>query len=176
MNKLLDGNEMRILGDLCNFKNGKGIKKESLIEGDYPVIGGGQKPMGYHNKYNTDENTILCSSSGAYSGYISKYKEKVWASDCFAIVPKTNLIDNDYLYYYLKTLQGDIYKYQTGSAQPHVYSRNLETMKIYLPIIENQKEIVEYCKFNCNLIEQLNCEINKNRVQACNFIMRILKN
>ena len=34
-------------------------KNDTLVEGEYPVIGGGQKPMGFHNEYNTNENTIF---------------------------------------------------------------------------------------------------------------------
>ena len=102
--KIFGENVVKTLGEVCNFKNGKGIKKDTLIEGEYPVIGGGQKPMGFHNEYNTNENTILCSSSGAYAGFISKYDKKVWASDCFSIIPKENSIDNNYLYYLLKNL------------------------------------------------------------------------
>jgi len=32
--------------------------------------------MGYHNDYNTDENTIIISKDGAYAGYVSKYNKK----------------------------------------------------------------------------------------------------
>jgi hypothetical protein len=91
-----EGVVVKTLGEVCDFQNGKGIKKGALVEGEYPVIGGGQKPMGFHNEYNTCENTILCSSSGAYAGFISKYNKKVWASDCFSIIPK-NSINKEYL-------------------------------------------------------------------------------
>ena len=137
---------VKTLGEVCNFKNGKGIKKDTLIEGEYPVIGGGQKPMGFHNEYNTDENTILCASSGS-AGFISKYDKKVWASDCFSIIPKNNLINNTYLYYLLKTIQDKIYKLQTGTAQQHVYSKDLQNIKIPIPSIERQQEIVKYLDF-----------------------------
>jgi type I restriction enzyme S subunit len=142
-----DGVVVKTLGEVCNFKNGKGIKKDRLIEGEYPVIGGGQKPMGFHNKYNSDENTILCSSSGAYAGFISKYDKKVWASDCFSIIPKNNSINNTYLYYLLKTIQDKIYKLQTGTAQPHIYSKDLQNIKIPIPTLERQQEIVKYLDF-----------------------------
>ena len=152
--KYEDGIVVKTLGEVCEFKNGKGIKKENLKDGEYPVIGGGQKPMGLHNEYNTNENMILCSSSGAYAGYISKYDKKVWASDCFSIKPIKNIIDNNYLYYLLKLyLQDTIYKLQTGTAQPHVYSKNLEKLKIPIPSIEKQKEIISYLDFiyeKCN--------------------------
>ena len=169
-------NEMKTLEDICEFKNGKGIKKENLKNGEYPVIGGGQKPMGLHNEYNTNENVILCSSSGAYAGYISKYDKKVWASDCFSIIPKNKLINNTYLYFTLKlSLQNKIYKSQTGTAQPHIYSKNLEKLKIPVPSIEKQKEIVEYCELNNNLIKQLENEIEQNKIQANLFLSNIVK-
>jgi type I restriction-modification system DNA methylase subunit/restriction endonuclease S subunit len=132
------------LSEVCEFKNGKGIKKDTLIDGEYPVIGGGKKPLGYHNEYNRNENTILCSSSGANSGYISKYKTKVWASDCFSIKSKkTDILVEQYLYYYLICIQTKIYTLQNGAGQPHVYSKDLEKIKIPIPSIENQNKIVE---------------------------------
>jgi type I restriction enzyme, S subunit len=173
--KIFGENVVKTLGEVCNFKNGKGIKKDTLVEGEYPVIGGGQKPMGFHNEYNTNENTILCSSSGAYAGFISKYDKKVWASDCFSIIPKDKYIENNYLYYLLKITQDKIYKSQTGTAQPHVYSKDLQDLKIPIPSLERQKEIVEYCEYNDTLIKQLEKEIENNKKQAQQFITGIVK-
>jgi type I restriction enzyme S subunit len=172
--KKIGENVIKTLGEVCNFKNGKGIKKDTLVEGEYPVIGGGQKPMGFHNEYNTIENTILCSSSGAYAGFISKYDKKVWASDCFSIIPKDKYIENNYLYYLLKMTQDKIYKSQTGTAQPHVYSKDLQDLKIPIPSLERQKEIIEYCEYNDSLIKQLEREIENNKTQAKQFIDDII--
>jgi len=166
---------MKTLGDICEFKNGKGIKKDTLINGEYPVIGGGQKPMGYHNEYNTDENTILCSSSGAYAGFINKYDKKAWASDCFSIIPNNNSISNTFLYYLLKTIQDKIYNLQTGTAQPHIYSKDLQKIEIPILSLERQKEIVDYCEANDNLIKQLEKEIETNKTIAQQFITDIVK-
>jgi hypothetical protein len=167
-----EGVVVKTLGEVCNFKNGKGIKKVSLVGGEYPVIGGGKKPIGFHNEYNTKENTILCSSSGS-AGYISKYATKVWASDCFAIIPKdTSTIDNNYVYYFLKmTQQDNIYKLQTGSAQPHVYSKDLQNLRIPIPPLEKQREIVKYLKDNDAHIKQLETEIEEKKKQAQQYMM-----
>lgn len=172
--KIFGENEVKTLGEVCKFKNGKGIKKDTLVEGEYPVIGGGQKPMGFHNEYNTDENTILCSSSGAYAGFISKYDKQVWASDCFSIIPII-AINSNYLYYLLKMFQDKIYKLQTGTAQPHIYSKDLEQIKIPIPSLERQTEIVEYCDNNDLLIKQLEKEIESNKKQATLFMATIIK-
>lgn len=139
-----EGIEWIELGKVCEFKNGKGIKRSMLIDGSYPVIGGGKKPLGFHNEYNREENTILCASSGS-SGYISKYLSKVWASDCFSINTKNKTILNEeYLFYYLLFIQNNIYKLQNGAAQQHVYSKDLQKIKIPIIPIEKQNKIVKF--------------------------------
>lgn len=157
---------VKTLGEVCEFKNGKGIKKDTLIEGEYPVIGGGQKPMGFHNEYNTEENTILCSSSGAYAGFISKYDKKVWASDCFSIIPKNNSINNTYLYYLLKTIQDKIYKLQTGTAQPHIYSKDLQNLKIPILSLERQEEIIKDMDEISNSIDTIKLRVKQLKYEG----------
>jgi len=141
-NTKYEGLEYKKLGDMCDFKNGKQLSKKNFIKGNYQVIGGGQNPIGYHNSYNREENTIICSSSGAYSGFISKYNLKIWASDCFSISPN-KLLDKDYLFLFLKKNQREIYKLQSGSGQPHVYSKDISKMLIPVPPIEIQNLIVK---------------------------------
>ena len=123
--------ELVEMKDLCDFKKGKQLSKNKFVEGEYPVIGGGISPTGYHDSFNMNENTILCSSSGNNAGYISRYPSKVWASDCFAVIPKH--INDDYMYYMLLALHNSISELQNGSAQPHVYAKDLEKMKIPVP-------------------------------------------
>tara|TARA_B100001250_G_scaffold412517_1_gene443935 strand:- start:381 stop:2993 length:2613 start_codon:yes stop_codon:yes gene_type:complete len=144
-----EGIVVKTLGEICEFKNGKNITKSELVEGEYPVIGGGQKPLGYHNKYNVNENTIIISKDGAYAGYISKYDTKAFVSnhgiyiDCF----NENVL-KDYIYYYLKlSLQDKLYKLQTGAAQPGIKKENVGKLQVPIPSLEKQKEIVEYLDF-----------------------------
>lgn len=140
----VEGIEYKKLNDVCIFKSGKQISKEKFEKGDYPVIGGGCNPTGYHNEYNRDENTILCSSSGANAGFISKYATKIWASDCFSIHSKNGeTLDELYLFHFLKNIQKQIYECQTGSAQPHIYSKSIENIEIPIPSIEVQQMIVK---------------------------------
>jgi restriction endonuclease S subunit len=166
--------EIKKLGDVCIFQNGKGINKSELIEGEYPVIGGGKKPLGFHNNFNRDENTILCSSSGCYSGYISKYLSKIWASDCFSIKPNEMIINNNYLYYYLVSKQEEIYKLQKGNAQPHVYSSDLSNLEIPIPPLEIQEKIIEVLDNIYKKIEENNKNIEFNN-ELIKIIMSQIK-
>jgi type I restriction-modification system DNA methylase subunit len=136
--------EIKNLGDICELKRGKILTLSQLIDGKYPVIGGGQKPMGYHNEYNRNSNTILISQSGSYAGYVSIYQEKVWASDCFSIEPiDITILTQKYLWYYLKYNQKNIYKLQHGNGQPHINTTDMTIFKIPVPSLDIQEEIIK---------------------------------
>jgi restriction endonuclease S subunit len=154
--KLVDSTwEVKKLSEVCEFKNGKSITRAELTPGDYPVVGGGQSPLGTHNKFNKDENVILCSSTGDYSGFISQYNKKIWASDCFSIHPNKNLL-NTYLFYYLKYQQELIYKLQHGATHKHINGTDISTIDIPICSFEKQIEIVKQCETYDAQITQLN--------------------
>jgi restriction endonuclease S subunit len=132
--------EWKKLGDVCEIKSGKQLSKKHFKEGPYPVIGGGQTPTGYHSEYNKEAHTILCSQSGS-AGFISRYSTPIWASDCFGICAFEE-ITNDFLYYYLKSIQHGIYKLQSGAGPPHVYSRDIQNLDIPIPTQLIQTEVV----------------------------------
>ena len=150
-----EGIVVKTLGDICEFKNGTNITKDKLIIGEYPVVGGGQSPLGYHNIYNVDENTILISKDGAYAGFVSKYNKKVFVSNHGIYISKIKEnINKDYIYYLLKiVIQQKLYDLQKGTAQPGVNKADIEKLKIPVPSLEKQKEIVSYLDFiyeKCN--------------------------
>ena len=144
--RLLDESVQRFSGEwskgtLANFakiKKGKALSSKDLKEGSYPVIAGGKSSPYTHSDF-THENIITVSASGAYAGYIAYFDYKIWASDCSVIEPKG---DNNirYLYYWLTNQQQKIYTLQSGGAQPHIYPRDLESLKISIPnSVEQQK-------------------------------------
>lgn len=161
--ELLKDCEIKTLGEVCEFKNGKGLKRSELVNGIYPVIGGGMKPLGYHDKHNRKANTILCSSSGANAGYISRYNVEVWASDCFSIESKHDDILNDFLYYYLVNKQSEIYKKQTGSGQPHVYSKDIDVMLLPYASLELQQQCIEIFQEKETYLNEMQTKIEKEK-------------
>ena len=76
-------------------------------------------------------------------------------------------------YYYLQTI--DFQKFRTGSAHPKLSGSSLKSIKIHIPTLERQKEIVEYCEYNDTLVKQLEKEIENNKKQAQQFITGIVK-
>lgn len=90
------------LRDICEIKPGKSLSKDDIIEGTYPVIGGGVKPMGFHNTFNINENEIIISKIGT-AGYVAFTNHKTFlTSSGIYLINISNIINKKYLYYYLK--------------------------------------------------------------------------
>ena len=167
---------MKPLGELCCFKSGKQLTKSNFKIGIYPVIGTGQTPKGLHNEFNKDKNTILCMSRGAYAGLISKYEYEVWACDCFSIHSKNKMIlDEKYLYYYLKSIQTKIYKLHSGTVNTRIYLQSVKNLKIPLPSMKQQISIIEFYESNQVKINELENEIKKIKEIETNYISNIFK-
>lgn len=156
------------LGEVCTYERGKTISKKDTIPGDVPVIAGGMRPAYYHNASNREAGTIAVSGSGAYAGFVSYWDIPVFLSDSFSVHP-SDVLDRRYLYYYLKNKQYQIYNLQRGSGVPHVYGKDLMELKIQIPPIEIQLEIVRMLDnittLNAQLIDELESEIEARKKQ-----------
>lgn len=130
------------LGEVCVFQRGQSITKKDIIEGDIPVVAGGQTPAYYHNKANREKNIITISSSG-YAGYVNFWTVPIFCSDSFTVKPKDdNQFIIRYLYYFLKSRQKNIYSLSRGCGIKHIYSSDIAPFEIELVDIQTQKEIV----------------------------------
>ena len=120
------------LVDLAVFKRGKTITKGQVNEGNVPVVAGGLEPAYYHDTPNTDAPVITVSGSGANAGFTRMYYTKVWASDC-SYIDVSVTQDIAWIYCFLKENKASIDSMQKGAAQPHVYAKDLNAMKVVVP-------------------------------------------
>ncbi len=129
------------VGDIAVFKRGKTITKTQIVEGNVPVVAGGLEPAYYHNKANTIAPVITVSASGANAGFTKLYYNNVFASDCsFADAKTTPCLY--YIYAFLKDNKLSIDALQKGSAQPHVYAKDINAMGLIIPC---KQLILDYC-------------------------------
>ena len=72
------------------------------------------------------------SSSGANAGYIAIHYSDIWAADCSYIEESTtgNIY---YVYELLNNIRTVINNFQRGAAQPHVYPKDVNRIKLILP-------------------------------------------
>lgn len=132
------------LGEVTDILKGSAITKKDTKEGNVPVVAGGQWPAYHHNESNRDGNVVTVSASGAYAGFVNYFDIPIFASDCSTIQSKDlTKVSTRYLYSVLKAKQDDIYAFQQGGGQPHVYPKDLKTIKIPLPPLEIQEQVVE---------------------------------
>ena len=124
--------ETKRLGEVVAIVKGQLITQDTVVDGTIPVIAGGKKPAYFHNIANRFGKTITVSGSGASAGYVAKYDEPIFASDCCTI-SEGSTYDLDYIYYYLLSRQSHIYRSQTGGAQPHIHPKDLQPMIVGIP-------------------------------------------
>lgn len=135
------------LNKLAILQKGQSITSDEVIEGDYPVIAGGQTSPYSHHIANHNGNVITVSASGAYSGYVWYHDYPIFASDCTMIFSQNeDRILTNFLAEILKLKQQEIYLLQKGTGQPHVYSSDLEQLEIPVPPLVTQKKIINHIR------------------------------
>lgn len=146
------------LGEIVKFSNGK---KRPTELGKIPVFGG-NGILGYTNKYNSDQNSIIIGRVGAYCGCVYKSDKECWISDN-AILGKVNK-KNDYIfvYYLMKTL--NIHKLHIGSGQPLMTQDILNNINVKIPEYNIQQKV---SKILCDLDKkiELNNQVNDNLLE-----------
>ena len=134
-----EGYELVKLGDIAKLENGKQLDKKNLIDGIYPVYGGGSEIVGYHNEYNRENCTIIAGTGNC--GFVQYNSSKFWASQCFTIKSNDNLI-NKWLYYYCKSQQTTFINSQGGSVQKFIRAAYFNDMLISIP--KSKEKIKEW--------------------------------
>ena len=153
------------IGNYMIPKRGKNLLLREVIDGNVPVVAGGVDASGYHNIANTSAPVITISASGANAGYVNLWNIPVWSSDSSYI---DNTITSNIFFWYvtLKIRQKEIYDFQTGSAQPHIYPQHIAE----LPIMKLKDNDIE--KFE-NTVSPIFNRIGQNK-QEINVLKQIL--
>lgn len=118
--------------EIVEFKRGKTITKSQAIAGNIPVVAGGLEPAYYHNKANTSAPVITVSGSGANAGFTKLYYIDVFASDC-SFVDANSTPYVYFIYCFLKSSKSKLDSLQKGSAQPHVYAKDINELTLLIP-------------------------------------------
>ena len=191
--KLFGDNVVKTLGEVCKFDIGgtpSRSKNEYYENGNNLWVSVRELNGGYI--YDTKEkitdlgvqnssvklfakNTILFSFKLSI-GKTAIVGNPLYTNEAIAgILSKNNdLLKNKYLYYYLTI--NDFSKLGSGIlGNGSLNKKSLEQIKITIPSLERQQEIVEYCEYNDVIMKQLEKEIENNKKQAQQFITGIVK-
>jgi type I restriction-modification system DNA methylase subunit len=164
--------EIKTLGDVCEIIYGTRIVKDQVEPGEYPVYGSG-RAMFYTNSFNREGYNIIIGRFALSLECVRFINEKAFLNDSgLSVKPKIDKLLHKYLGYYLLNNQNTIYDLANGTAQKNLDIENFKLIKIPIPTIEKQKEIVKRIDIfeNCNndiyrLIENLK-EFNKTKLKS----------
>lgn len=167
--------ELKKFGEVVSISKGVQLNKTNMKSaGSFPVINGGINPSGYIEKYNQDENTITISQGGASAGYVNWISTKFWAgAHCYIIKPFDNVIDR-YIFHFLKSQEKNLQECQYGAGIPALSKSTVENLKIPVPPLPVQAEIVRILDTFTSLISELESEIAARQKQYEYYRDRLL--
>jgi len=193
MQKIFGENVIKTLGEVCRFDIG-GTPSRSISEyydngnnlwASVRELNGGYI---YDTKEKLTDSGVKKSSVKLFSkdtilfsfklsiGKTAIVGTPMYTNEAIAgILSRDNtILDNKYLYHYLTI--NDFSRLGSGMlGNGSLNKKSLDQIKLLIPSIEKQKEIVEYCEFNDTLIKQFEKEIKNNKEQAQLFITSIVK-
>jgi type I restriction-modification system DNA methylase subunit len=171
------GNDIYIknLGDICKFLP-KSKRQASYGEkkGIYPFFKSSLNLKSYVDIADYNEESLIIGDGGDAN---INYRIEFSASDhCYILQNKNKqCIILKYVFYYLYNNLNIMKPLYVGVGIKNISKSKLESIKIPIPSLEKQEEIVKYCEFNDELIKQLEKEIENNKKQAQLFINCIIK-
>lgn len=163
------------LSDVVTVKRGvRVVKKQLSPVGKYPVFQNCLTPMGYYDQFNVSANTafIICAGAAGEIGYSAI---EFWAADdCFYFVC-SNDIDSRYLYHFLLTQKTYLYSKIRKASIPRLSHKFIEIIKIPVPPLEVQREIVRILDNFTSLKAELQAELQARKKQYEYYRNELLK-
>ena len=172
------------LGEICKVKGGKRLPKGNnltSIPNSHPYIrvrDMGEKYLPINNleyvpnevfpsikNYIVDKGDLILSIVGSV-GLVSLVNDKLdkasLTENCVKILPQKDILNNEFLYYFLKSNfgQAEIYKKTVGAVQPKLPIYNINDIELNLPDLPTQTIIAEILSSLDDKIE-LNNKINQ---------------
>ena len=155
-----------ILESVCQITKGIQFNKADMrTGGTYPVINGGITASGYIEQYNQEESTITISQGGASAGYVNWIETKFWAgAHCYVIKPMDKVL-NRYLFHFVKSKEYKLQECQYGAGIPALARSTIASLKIPVPPLPVQQEIVRILDHFTALTAELTAELTARRKQ-----------
>ncbi len=178
LEKLLDGEivEWIALGDVTLIKTGQAVSKQAISTnpGQYPVINSGKEPLGFIDKWNTDNDPIGITTRGAGVGSITWQEGKYFRGNLnYSVTIKDSAnLEVRYLYHLLHQMQSAIQSLCTFDGIPALNAGSLKGLEIPIPCPDNpeksleiQAEIVRILDAFTAVTAELTAELNMRKKQ-----------
>ncbi|MBN2104082.1 restriction endonuclease subunit S [bacterium] len=164
------------LHEIVKVVKGQQLNRSDLLDnGKYYALNGGVEPSGYTNNWNTLENTITISEGGNSCGYVNFNREKFWSGGhCYSLLNLKSDLNNEFLFYYLKSQERKIMNLRVGSGLPNIQRKDIENLIVMKPRIEEQKQIAEILNIAIIEIDILKQMMKKYKEQKRGLMQKLL--
>lgn len=167
-----EGVEYRNLGDICNILDSqrKPVTKKDRSEGEYPYYGA-NGIQDYVREYIFDGTFLLVGEDGSVinkdkSPVLSWAVGKIWVNNHAHVLSEKRGVLLRYIFHYMQTI--NVSSIVRGTP-PKLNQQNLRKIKIAVPPVEIQREIVRildsFTELTAELIAELTAELTARKKQ-----------
>jgi type I restriction enzyme S subunit len=165
-----DGAEFVRLGDVFTVLRGNRLTKSELDENaDYFVYHGGLNPLGKYSEYNREAETVMVINVGASAGSVGYSRDKFWSSDGCYCLSQSEKMESRFAYYLLLTFQNFFVSQVRRAGIPTLDGNVISAIRIPVPPLEVQKEIVnildKFTQLEAELEAELDAELDARKEQ-----------
>jgi restriction endonuclease S subunit len=148
---------------------------KSLMSNDGEfIVFGANGPIGRYHEFNHEEPEVVVTCRGATCGTINMTPPKTWITgNAMVVSPKTSGVSKDFLYWAL-VAGVDIQSVISGSAQPQITREGLAPVKIKIPPLSRQEEIVHLISGFELTISHLEGSLNKTKTLRSGLLSDLL--
>lgn len=173
-----NGVEMDTIGNLCKINRGRVMSKDYLAanQGDYPVYSSqtaNEGMLGKIKTYDYDGEYLTWTTDGAYAGSVFYRKGKFSITNiCGLLDLQSDKLLIKFLYYYL----GNVTKnyVNAGMGNPKLMSNVMERIKVAVPPLAVQEEIVNILDSFTLLEAELEAELEARKKQYEHYRDKLL--
>ena len=162
-----DGVKYMQLKDIADIDIGEFVRSDK--QGDnktYPVYNGGRTNTSKYDEYNHDGEYILISARGANAGFVNCISGKYWAGNsCYSVNVNQNIVNYRYAYHFIKNSEQKLLGIQQKGSIPAVSKKQVSELKVPVPPLEVQREIVRILDNFTFLTAELSAELSARRKQ-----------
>jgi type I restriction-modification system DNA methylase subunit len=171
---------VKTLEEICSIDYGTRIVRGNNTEGEYHVFGSG-RAMFSTETFNREGFNVLIGRFALSLECVRIVNQKLFLNDSgLSVKPKTDNVLHKYIAYYLLENQNIIYDCARGTAQKNLDMNKFKNLKIPIPSIEQQKEIIKQIDdlndANKKLEEQIKQNIKKSKQIISGIVVKSIIN
>ena len=154
--------------DICLFGEKEGIVQKNISDkGEFPVINSSRDILGYVDRCNNPEDTVVLTSHGAYAGFCHYMNVPFFAGALsYPMRSKDESISNKYIYYFLKNNEKYIREnFVNKSGVPYINAKKFLEYEVPIVPKDEQNKIVEILDEFTKLEAELEAELEARKKQ-----------